>query len=83
MQGRGDVTGFLEGFTGSHRFVLDYLIEEVLNHQKPEIQNFLLKTSILEHLTAHLCDCVTGGNDSQTVLARLEKSNMFPGSVGR
>ena len=54
MQGRDDITGFLEAFTGSHRFVLDYLVEEVLSRQTPEILDFLLKTSILERMTGVL-----------------------------
>jgi len=58
MQGRKDVTGFIKAFSGSHRFVLDYLVEEVLNQQSPTVQEFLLKTSILERMTAPLCDAV-------------------------
>jgi LuxR family transcriptional regulator, maltose regulon positive regulatory protein len=77
MQGRGNVDGFLGGFTGSHRFVLDYLLEEVLSQQKPEILNFLLCTSLLEHLTAPLCDAITDGKDGQAILDQLERSNMF------
>ncbi len=56
--GAGDLSGFVQAFTGSHRFVLDYLMEEVLDQQSPTIQEFLLKTSILEHLSGPLCDAV-------------------------
>jgi LuxR family maltose regulon positive regulatory protein len=56
-----DLQAFIEGFTGSHRFVLDYLLEEVLNQQSPAIQEFLLKTSILERMSAPLCDAVLAG----------------------
>ena len=60
LQGREDRASFVRAFTGSHRFVLDYLIEEVLDRQTPATQNFLLKTSILERMTASLCEAVTG-----------------------
>jgi LuxR family maltose regulon positive regulatory protein len=77
MQSKEDVVGFLEDFTGTHRFVLDYLLEEVLSLQKPEVLNFLLRTSLLEYLTAPLCDAITDCQGSQTTLIQLEKSNMF------
>lgn len=77
LQGRADRSGFVQAFAGSHRFVLDYLIEEVLNRQPPEVQDFLLKTSILTLLTAPLCDTLTDRMDSQTVLQYLEQANLF------
>jgi LuxR family maltose regulon positive regulatory protein len=58
MRDRKDVVGFIEGFSGTNRYILDYLLEEVLASQPPEIQRFLLRTSILERLTAPLCDAV-------------------------
>jgi LuxR family maltose regulon positive regulatory protein len=58
MRDRKDVLGFIEGFSGTNRYILDYLLEEVLARQSPEIQNFLLITSILDGLTAPLCDCL-------------------------
>jgi LuxR family maltose regulon positive regulatory protein len=58
MRDRKDVLGFIEGFSGTNRYILDYLLEEVLARQSPEIQNFLLVTSILEGLNAPLCDCL-------------------------
>ncbi len=77
MQGRKDVTAFISAFTGSHRFILDYLVEEVLEQQPHNIQEFLLKTSILERMAAPLCDAVTGGCDSQTILVQLDQANLF------
>jgi LuxR family maltose regulon positive regulatory protein len=77
MRGRGDVTRFIKAFSGSHRFVLDYLVEEVLDQQPPLIQDFLLKTSILERMTAPLCDAVTEGSESQTILIQLDRTNLF------
>ena len=77
MQGRQDVSRFIKAFSGSHRFILDYLVEEVLDQQPSDIQEFLLKTSILERMTAPLCDAVTGRDDSQAVLTRLEQANLF------
>jgi LuxR family maltose regulon positive regulatory protein len=58
MQGQKDTTSFIQSFTGSHRFVLDYLVEEVLQQQSESIQNFLLCTSILDRLCGPLCDAV-------------------------
>lgn len=77
MRGREDARGFIKAFSGSHRFVLDYLVEEVLDQQPPCIQDFLLKTSILKRMIAPLCDAVTRGTDSQTILMRLDRANLF------
>jgi LuxR family maltose regulon positive regulatory protein len=68
---------FVAGLTGSHRYILDYLIEEVFQWQAPRMQDFLLKTSILDHLSAPLCDAVTGQDDSQQVLLALDQANLF------
>ena len=76
-QGVHDVSRFIQDFTGSHRFVLDYLVEEVLNQQSSSIQEFLLKTSVLDHLTAPLCAAVTGSGDSRTILTQLDQANLF------
>ena len=59
MQGHPDAAGFIKSFTGSHRFVLDYLVEEVLQQQPENIQSFLLRTSILDRLCGPLCDAVS------------------------
>jgi LuxR family maltose regulon positive regulatory protein len=77
MQGREDVSSFIEGFSSSHRFVMDYLVEEVLNQQKPQTLEFLLQTSILKNLTPQLCDAITVSERGQTILTQLEKANMF------
>lgn len=68
---------FIDSFTGSHRFVLDYLIEEVLQQQPGDVQAFLLKTAVLNRLTGPLCDAVTGDDNSQGMLESLERANLF------
>jgi len=77
MQGHHDVSGFIDLFAGSHRYVLDYLTEEVLGRQPPEIQAFLLQTAILDRLTGPLCEAVTGRADGQSLLESLEAANLF------
>ena len=79
MQGNKDTAGFINSFTGSHRFILDYLIEEVLNQQPEYLQSFLLRTSILERMSAPLCDAVLKdpSKPSVEILKNLETSNMF------
>ena len=77
MRDHKDATGFIQSFTGSHRFVMDYLLEEVLHQQPESIQTFLLRTSILDRLSGPLCDAVTGRSDSQAVLNSLERANLF------
>ena len=75
--GSGDVAGFVDAFSGSHRFVLDYLVEEVLDRQPNEIRAFLLDTSVLDQLTGGLCDALTGRSDGQPMLETLERENLF------
>jgi len=77
MRGREDLPGFIEAFTGSSRYVLDYLIGEVLEQQPAEVQDFLLKTSILGRFTGRLCDVVTGQQGSGEILQALDQSNLF------
>ncbi len=79
MQGLEDTTGFIRSFTGSHHFVLDYLLEEVLQKQPKNIQAFLLQTSILERLCAQLCDAVLLNSSAggQETLEHLERANLF------
>ncbi len=77
MQGHADAAGFIKSFTGSHRLVLDYLIEEVLDRQSARVQSFLLQTSILDRLKSDLCDAVTGRDDSQQTLEYLDQANLF------
>ncbi len=93
MQGRKDVSGFIQSFTGSHHFVLDYLVEEVLEQQSESVQTFLLQTAILDRLTGSLCDAVrfgyaetpsssegtalTSQDNGQAALEMLERANLF------
>ena len=77
MRGRDDVSDFIEAFTGSHRYVLAYLTEEVLQRQPEGLQSFLLQTSILDRLIAPLCDAVTGRSDGLAMLEKLEQDNLF------
>jgi LuxR family maltose regulon positive regulatory protein len=77
MQGRSDAASFIQAFTGSHRFVLDYLVEEVLQRQPEGIHSFLLKTAILDRLSGSLCDAVTGRKDGKGMLETLERGNLF------
>src|SRR5215204_4743458 len=75
--GSRDVAGFVEAFSGSHRFVLDYLVEEVLDRQPDEVRAFLLDTSVLDQLAGGLCDALTGRSDGQPMLETLERENLF------
>jgi LuxR family maltose regulon positive regulatory protein len=77
MRGHEDHTGFIKAFTGSNRLVLDYLVEDVLNQQSPDIQDFLLQTAILNRLTGSLCDDLTGQDNGGMVLEMLERTNLF------
>lgn len=77
LSGRPDPAAFVAAFTGSNRYVLDYLTEEVLARQPDEIYQFLLETSVLDRLSGPLCDAVTGRDDSQTLLEAVEGANLF------
>jgi LuxR family transcriptional regulator, maltose regulon positive regulatory protein len=77
MQGRQELSGFVNAFAGSHRFIMDYLADEVFERQTPEIQKFLLETSILERLCGLLCDAITGQNNGQQLLEQLDAANLF------
>ena len=77
LRGHADVPGFIQDFTGSNRYILDYLMEEVFDRQTPDLKDFLLKTSILERLSAGLCDAVAERQASQQVLSNLEQTNLF------
>jgi len=77
LEGREDIKDFIRAFTGSNRYIFDYLVEEVLKRQEQDLQEFLLKTSILDRLSAPLCDAILGRTDSQAILERLEKTNLF------
>ncbi len=77
MQDRQDLPYFVQSFDGDHRYVVDYLAEQVLQQQPESVRSFLLKTSILERLTGPLCDALTGQADGRDTLERLEKANLF------
>lgn len=77
LQDRQDVSSFLQAFTGTHRFVVDYLTHEVLTCQPPKVQRFLLQTAILDRLCAPLCEAVTGEQAGQAMLERLEDAHLF------
>lgn len=77
LRGRPRVSDFINDFSGSHRHVIDYLAEEVMAQQSGDTRAFLLQTSILENLSASLCNAVTRRDDSGQVLRRLEQANLF------
>src|SRR5918999_1330826 len=77
MREREDVSNFIRSFSGGHRDVFDFLAEEVLERQSEPVQMFLLETSILDSLSGPSCDAVTGRNDGQRMLERLERENLL------
>ncbi len=85
MQGCEDVSGFIQAFAGDDRYIVDYLVGEVLQRQTATIQNFLLQTAILDRLSGSLCDAVTGRTEDaiaptpsgQAILEGLERANLF------
>jgi LuxR family maltose regulon positive regulatory protein len=77
MKDHANVPDFIAAFTGSHRFILDYLIEEVFQRQSPAIQHFLLYTSILGRLSGPLCSAVSGRPDSSSTLEQIARANLF------
>jgi LuxR family maltose regulon positive regulatory protein len=77
MEGLKDFSGFISAFTGSHRYILDYLVEEVLDRQPEHIRSFLLRSSVLDRLSGPLCNEITGQDRSQEILEQLERANLF------
>src|SRR5689334_6113311 len=77
LRGRGDVDRFVAEFSGSHRFVLDYLTEEVLERLPAELRTFLLETSVLDRLCGPLCEAVVGRPDGQQLLESVERASLF------
>jgi LuxR family maltose regulon positive regulatory protein len=77
MRGQDGLAGFIKAFTGSNRFILDYLAEEVFQRQSKSIQDFLLRTAILDRMTGALCDAVTEQSDGAHILESLERGNLF------
>jgi LuxR family maltose regulon positive regulatory protein len=81
MRGREDVHGFISAFSGDNRYIVDYLVEEVLQRQSERVRSFLLQTSILEWLSGPLCDAVTGQEGGGVLLEALERGNLFVSSL--
>ena len=77
LRGHDDAASFVAAFTGSHRYVLDYLAEEVLERQDEQLRTFLLETSVLDRLSGPLCDAVTGRQGSQALLEQAERAGLF------
>src|SRR5438309_2576843 len=77
MQGHQDVPGFIRAFAGDHRYIVDYLVEEVLQRQPEPVHRFLLQTAILDRLNGALCDAVTGQEGGKARLEALERGNFF------
>ena len=77
LREHGDASGFIQAFTGSHRFVIDYLVEEVLQRQTGEVRSFLLTTAVLDRLTGPLCEALTGVGGGSAMLEALERENLF------
>jgi LuxR family maltose regulon positive regulatory protein len=77
LRGQPDAAAFVAAFTGSHRYVLDYLAEEVLQGQDEQLRTFLLESSVLERLSGPLCDAATGRGGSQALLEEAERAGLF------
>lgn len=77
LQDRQDTTAFIQSFTGSNQFILDYLLEEVLQQQPSHIQSFLTETAVLKRMSGPLCNVVTGQEGGQSILEQLQKANLF------
>ncbi|MDQ3249605.1 MAG: helix-turn-helix transcriptional regulator, partial [Chloroflexota bacterium] len=77
LQGRKDIAGFVQAFAGDNRYIVDYLVAEVLQRQPEPVRRFLLQTAILDRLNSSLCDAVTHQNDGMALLNALERGNLF------
>jgi LuxR family maltose regulon positive regulatory protein len=77
LKDREDTSAFIESFDGSQEYILRYLVEEVLNRHPPDLQAFLLKTSVLDRMSGPLCECVTGMEESPALLETLDEANLF------
>jgi LuxR family maltose regulon positive regulatory protein len=77
MQGRHDWPEFIAEFSGSHRYIIDYLVDEVMARHPEEVQTFLRRTSILERFCAPLCEYVVGGSEDVDIIDYLDRSNLF------
>jgi LuxR family maltose regulon positive regulatory protein len=83
LQGETDPNGFLDAFTGSNRYLVGFLFENVLQRQPPEVQSFLGQTAFLDRLCGPLCEAVTGMRGGQAMLERLEEANLFLAPLDR
>jgi LuxR family transcriptional regulator, maltose regulon positive regulatory protein len=77
MEGRDDVAGFIAGFAGDDRYIVDYLVDEVLGRQPAHVRSFLVQTSLLDRLSGPLCDAVTGQHRGKAMLESLDRANLF------
>src|SRR5450755_386006 len=77
MQGRKDIGGFIAGFAGDDRYIVDYLVEEVLQRQTEQVRSFLLRTCLLDRLSGPLCDAVTSEHGGRATLEALDRANLF------
>lgn len=77
LQDHQDVSGFIQAFAGDHRYIVDYLVDEVLQRQPEDVRSFLLQTAILDRLSGSLCDAVTGQEGGAARLDALERGNFF------
>src|SRR5262249_15155892 len=77
MQRHSDLPRFIAALRGSHRAILDYLVDEVIARQSEDLTAFLMQTALVRHMTASLCNALTGRTDSQTILEGLERANLF------
>ncbi|HEY1295496.1 MAG TPA: LuxR C-terminal-related transcriptional regulator [Chloroflexota bacterium] len=77
MRGRDNLAEFINGFAGDDRYIVDYLVEEVLQRQTQHVRDFLLQTSVLNSLTGPLCDAVTEGDGGKVMLDELDRANLF------
>jgi LuxR family maltose regulon positive regulatory protein len=83
VQGRDDALSFIASFAGDDRYIVDYLVDEVLARQSDAIRDFLLQTGILDRLTGPLCDALTGRDDGTAMLEALHGANLLPPPVRR
>lgn len=77
IQGRDDAAGFIARFAGNDRYIVDYLVEEVLRHQSERVRDFLLQSAVLDRFTGPLCDALTGRDNGSSMLLALERANLF------
>lgn len=77
MRDRNDTSNFVQAFSGTHHYIMDYLTEEVLQRQEEDVQSFLLYTSVLDRMTSPLCNALTGKDDGEQKLAQIEAANLF------